>query len=165
MNRISTKFLREEYSSAENNYGITIKESVLLVCGTIEGLFAYSSSATSCGCATWVRKRIKGSEKVLVHSKLRNYQKLVVLYHELGHLRCHRDDCKCYYLNHGYNNGLSEYHAVTFSLKKLRPFPKSLSWAMRDTESWLYSGVHGKEYVWAARKIMKTALWRKCSNV
>lgn len=122
----------------------------------------------TCGCFIQGNKDVRNYPETFlwINQRLPIYQKLGVFYHEEGHAQCLDKNCHC---KTSITDCLSEVHAFKFSLKKslnnryirtLRYEIKEIvDMALVEENRYLHS-LHSR----AARKVMKSKLWLKCTN-
>lgn len=155
---ISTKFLKEEYARVRKQYGVSVSEAVLK-----DGMFGHFTAPNANFTKGFRLKTTNARGIIRVLKNLPNYQKLVVLYHEEGHVSCWYKSCRCavdriFFDKRDYN----EYHAHLFALRKL--YPKFRSEARWAVDMFTHDKSSSPFYYQAYRKLAKTKIWKRCKR-
>ncbi len=106
-----------------------------------------------------------GSRIIRIQKSLPNYEKFIILLHEMGHDICSESQCRC--LQSGkngicYNFILSETHAWRYVLSTLLQYGqfRLLKAVLKTLQS--YHPNFDRHEQQSVKPVQKSALWRKC---
>lgn len=189
MNRITTKFLRQQYRFFANQHNVQIKElsrkSFILHVDKESRKFVTSNAGCVAGVPetgyfpTSFRKRHKiHGMCILINGKYPNYHKISVLYHEVGHVKCLKSGCFCFSYKNVFPTthrirSYQELHAMKYELQSIidQKMWKSLHCNVVMKNKWSEGKFHtsfkddGRVYENAAKMLKRSAIWREAERL
>ncbi len=186
MNRITTKFLQQQYDIVAEQYNIQVKELPVKEFGLSDGMgsnqILMRSLMTGClGCApplgdfykVFCQKHTITGTCILINGQYANFRKIATLFHEEGHIRCRLSGCFCFQGNDAKKprkRSYQELHACRYALQSLidREMWKSLHYYIDVGVSYFsptsFEDV-GKVYQNSAKMVKRSKIWKEAKRL